>query len=193
MAATVRKLETLDGFLRWERRQDSRHEWEAGVITAMTGTRVAHNKIVQNLARLLQELPALRGCFVATESIKVRIGKEALYYPDIVATCADLDDDDDIAPNPIVIVEVLSESTASADRGRKWLRYQTLRSLRHYVLVWQSAARIEVYDPDGTTWRHRTVRGRAASLVLSGIDATLKLDDIYARTEIGQRRRATRA
>jgi Uma2 family endonuclease len=194
MAATARKFETLDAFLRWERRQEFRHEWEAGVITAMTGTRVAHNKVVRNIARLLDTVPALRDCHVFTESIKVRIGNEALYYPDIVVTCANIDDDTDIAPNPIIIVEVLSDSTASADRGRKWLRYQTLRSLRHYVIIWQSTARIEVYDPDGTTWRHRTIRGRAASLTLDGIGATLKLDDVYARTEIGLKRsRSTRA
>jgi len=194
MAEPARKFDTIEAFLRWERRQEFRHEWEAGVVTAMTGTRVAHNKIVRNLARLLDEVPSLRNCLVATESIKVRIGNEALFYPDIVVTCPDIDDDTDIAPNPILIAEVLSDSTASADRGRKWLRYQTLRSLRHYVIVWQSAARIEAYDPDGTTWRHRTLRGRGATLDLAGIDASLKLEDIYARTEIGQsKRRPTRA
>jgi len=135
----------------------------------------------------------LRDCFVGTESIKVRIGKDALFYPNVVVNCPEPAHDADIAPNPVIIAEVLSDSTASIDRGRKRFRCQTLSSLRHYLLVAQDAVRVEVYDRDGANWRYRIVQGRRASVALDAVSASLAMADIYERTEIGGRRRRSDA
>ena len=82
--------------------------------------------------------------------------------------------------NPTALFEILSDSTAKADRGSKWLAYQEIESLRDYVLIAQEEARIEHYarQADGT-WNYRMVTGLHASLTLSGVPVTLSLAEIY--------------
>ena len=71
-------------------------------------------------------------------------------YPDLTVVCGALQraaDDADAITNPIVLIEVLSESTEAGDRGDEFAHYRRLPSLRGYVLVSQSARRIEVFRP----------------------------------------------
>jgi Uma2 family endonuclease len=84
--------------------------------------------------------------------------------------------------NPMVIVEVLSESTEKDDRGRKWEHYRRLASLREYLLVAQDQPTVEHYlRHQGGIWSFSEASGFGAAVELPTIGCTLELGDIYAK------------
>ena len=91
--------------------------------------------------------------------VKVVTPAGDVMYPDVVVACGDLPGKATVVDAPVVIVEILSESTAERDHGRKRWAYQTIPSLRHYVLVDQDEGGVEVTSPneDGT-WQSVILR-----------------------------------
>lgn len=90
----------------------------------------------------------------------------------------------DAVTNPILIVEVLSDSTEAKDRGEKMLAYRTLESLREYVLISQNNATVEQYirNADGS-WIHKATIGLESAVQFESIGIELKLENIYQRVE----------
>jgi Uma2 family endonuclease len=86
--------------------------------------------------------------------------------------------------NPVLIVEVLSESTEAYDQGKKFEQYRTLPSLREYLLVAQDAPRIEqwIRQPDDN-WLRADTSGKDASVELASIGCTIPLSEIYDKVE----------
>ena len=86
--------------------------------------------------------------------------------------------------NPLVLVEVLSESTAAYDRGAKFEQYRTIASLRDYVLVHQDRALVEHYarQPDGS-WLFRELHA-GDRLELASIGCALAVDDVYRKVPL---------
>ncbi len=138
---------SADDYFAWEAQQPERHEYLAGDVFAMVGVRQVHNIATLNLATALRQ--SLKGspCRVFVESVKTRIeAADSYFYPDVVVTCDARDRaTPDYLSHPLLVVEVLSESTASYDRGDKFAAYRKLPSLQEYVLVDLSAKRIEVF------------------------------------------------
>ena len=86
--------------------------------------------------------------------VKVVTPAGDVMYPDVVVACGDLPGKATVLDAPVVIVEVLSESTAERDHGRKRWAYQTIPSLRHYVLIDQDEGGVEVTSPNADgTWQ----------------------------------------
>ncbi len=81
--------------------------------------------------------------------------------------------------NPIMIVEVLSDSTEAYDRGQKFGHYRRLPSLRHYLLVSQSEPRLEVYSKDDASAWMFTEAGAGESIKLRALEISLETDRIY--------------
>lgn len=77
-----------------------------------------------------------------------------------------------------MIVEVLSDSTASSDRTEKLAAYRRLRSLREYVLISQRERRVEVYRRDERRW-HLDEYGPGERLTLDSLAVELAVDEIY--------------
>src|SRR5882672_4638002 len=136
MAGAAENLMTLDEFLAWERERPERHEFDGFVVTAMTGASMAHVKITMNLAFALRQGLRGTGCRPLASDAKV-IAAGSVRYPDIAVTCHPMADRDDIVPEPVLIVEVLSPSTERVDRGRKKLDYFATASIRQYAIVEQ--------------------------------------------------------
>jgi len=181
MAQAATKPWTVDDFLAWERQQEERYEWHDGMVRAMVGGTLDHNRIVNNLVAALR--PKLRGtpCAVFSENVKVKVGL-AITYSDLVNTCSPQDAKADMLNEPIVIIEVLSPSTELFDRGRKWSLYQTLASLRQYVLVSQDTAHVECYTRRDGTWQYAALDGLASELSLDAIRAAIPLAWIFEET-----------
>lgn len=91
----------------------------------------------------------------------------------------------DTIVNPVLIVEVLSDSTEAKDRGEKMLAYRTLESLREYVLVLQSKAIAEQFtkNADGN-WMHRATIGLKSIVKFESIEVEMTLSEIYQRIEL---------
>lgn len=170
-------------YLAWEREQPEKHEYHLGEIFAMAGGKPRHNYLALAIGAELRQ--ALRGtpCQPFQSDQKVSVERDKRYvYPDVVVACGGARYESgttDVLENPMVIVEVLSASTEKFDRGDKWSAYQKIESLKDYLLVSQSAARIEHFQrqSDGS-WRY-VVAEAGGSITLSN-EARFSVDDVYA-------------
>ncbi len=94
------------------------------------------------------------------------------------------DDHFDTLVNPILIIEILSDSTERYDRGFKFLAYQAIPSLQEYVLITQSPRRFEIYRRQaGGDWHYESWAFSPPPLVLQSIGCTLSADDVYFKVE----------
>ena len=177
---------TVEEFLAWEREQEERYEYVGGVIRMMVGGTLDHNTIAGNVFSGLRTQLRDGSCRVFMEAVKV-VADAATMYPDVVVTCAPGSGQSDVVPEPEIVVEVLSRSTQSFDRGPKLDAYQQIPSLKQYVLVAQDEIRVSVYERDDGGWRYRTLQDLDARLGFVVGGATMLLAEIYERATIAER------
>jgi Uma2 family endonuclease len=166
----------------FENGNPNKHEYIAGEIYAMAGGTPDHAALAATIiARLSPQLP--RGCRMFTSDLRVRMSRhDVTTYPDASIVCggAERASDDELAiTNPIVLVEVTSNSTEGYDRGRKLEFYKTIDSLREVLIVSHREPRLTVHQRarDGS-WI--VVEARAGeSVSLESVAATLNVDDVY--------------
>src|SRR6266478_3019921 len=182
MSNVAEQLMSLDEFLAWERDQPEKHEYAGGVITMMTGASLAHATITMNVAFALRQGLRGTGCRPFANDAKV-IASNSVRYPDVVVTCQPVDGTDDIVPEPIVVIEVISPSTEREDRGRKKFNYFATPSIRQYAIIEQDERLIDLYTRTGEGWTDEIVEGDAV-LKLSSIGVEVRLDVIYEDTEL---------
>lgn len=183
MAEPALKPMSVTEFLTWERGQELRHEYDHGAVTAMTGGTLDHNDIAFNLRRELGERLRDAGCRAYSENAKVR-GDAAVFYPDVVVTCRPVDGRADEVADPVLIAEVMSDTTEAADRGRKWLQYKKLGSLQYYLLISQQEPRVEVFTRQGDLWMVSEASGLDGFVALPFLNLTLALRIVYERTSL---------
>lgn len=178
MSTALPKPWTVEEFLAWEAQQEEKFELLDGVVFMMVGGSNAHTAIKGNVFATLRD--RLRGgpCRAFVDGPKIVTATDTL-YPDVVVACGTVEMADDRIPEPTVIVEILSRSTASRDRGMKWTAYQHLSSLRHYLMVSQDRRRIEIYSRTAEAWLFRTVEPPAAEVALPELGIALSVDEIY--------------
>lgn len=155
LPAEVVKMTTTE-FLAWEAQQAGKYELHAGEaypheIYSMVGARRTHATVTLNVATSLKS--HLRGtpCRAFVNDIKLAVDEENSFYPDIFVTCQPEDLSADLVMrHPKVIIEVLSPSTASYDRGDKFVAYRRLESLQEYALIDPLNRLVEVYRRQGS-------------------------------------------
>lgn len=174
-------------YLRMERAAETRNEFYRGEIFAMTGASRGHSHISVNLVRELGNQLRKRPCQLFAADMRVRVNATGLYtYPDLAVACAQpqfLDDTLDTLTNPPLIIEILSPSTESYDRGAKFGHYRQIDSLQLYVLVSQDRVLIETFSRNGETWLYQAWESPDAVVPLAVIDCTLRLSDCYEKVE----------
>lgn len=138
-----------EAYLAWEALQPERHEYVDGEVYAMTGVRVAHNDININAFVFLRR--ALKGtpCKLFGIDLKLQVSPNGDHlYPDLMVTCDPRDlrsSEDRYISHPWLVAEVLSDSTAAYDRGRKFEIYRTIDTLTHYLLIEQTRPYAELF------------------------------------------------
>lgn len=186
-ALPQKKIYTPEEYLALEERAEFRSEYESGEIVAIAGGSFKHGRITNNTARFLGNKVA-EDCTVLSSEMKVWVKAiEKFYYPDVLAICGEpifRGKRTDTIINPILIVEVLSESTEAKDRGEKFFAYQTLESLREYVLVSQTRATVEQFikQADGS-WKYLATIELESSAKLESIGVELTLREIYQKVD----------
>ncbi len=176
------RFRSLADFLAWEEQQPERYERVDGVVRMMTGGTIAHNRITRNCARALDSRLQGSDCEIFTSDVKVTTPAGDVMYPDMLVICGTVPDQATWVETPVVVVEVLSASTAERDRGPKRSAYQTIPSLQHYVLIDQIEPVAEVASrADDGSWRSVLHRGLDARLRLDALGVELGLDEIFAR------------
>lgn len=172
---------TLDDYIGWENAQPDRNEFVRGEVFAMVGGRRTHGRVVSNLNRRFNEAVDGTPCQVFAEGMKVQIADDTILYPDIFVTCDPTDlRTEQVFRAPIVVVEVLSPSTQSYNRGLKFALYRGLRSLREYILIDPDTRRVEAFrlGADGLWDLHDMSDGDALSV--PSIDATIAMAEVFA-------------
>ena len=117
-------------------------------------------------------------CRVFVESLKIATDV-ASHYPDVVVTCVPVQPGDDQIREPVVVVEVLSRTAADRDRSAKWVGYQDIPSLQHYVLVAEDRRRLELFTRTAESWNLTIIRPPRDQMALPAIGVELTLDEIY--------------
>jgi Uma2 family endonuclease len=179
---------TPDEYLAAERLSDYRSEYLDGGVYPMTGASLNHIKVVSNVtAELVFQLKG-RPCSVLSNEMKVRLpDSRKFFYPDVTVYCDSPqfhDDRTDTILNPGLVIEVLSPSTEAFDRGAKFRAYQTIESLKEYVLVSQNEPLIEQYVRNGEgKWTYGAAEGFESSLILPSIECTLSLSAVYDKVD----------
>jgi Uma2 family endonuclease len=191
MATQTIAYVTPDEYLAAERLSETRSEYLDGVVCSMTGASINHIRIVAGLtAELISQMRG-RPCDVLPNEMKVRLHESRkFFYPDVTVVCGEHqfhDDRRDIILNPVLVIEVLSPSTEAFDRGTKFQAYQTIESLKEYVLVAQDSPTIEQYvRQDDGRWAYTAVKGLESSIVLPSVECTLNLSAVYDKVDFNQ-------
>ncbi len=180
---TAQTYLTPGEYLTWERKQPFKNEYHNGYIIAMSGASRAHNLITMNIANQFYTQLVAQGCEIYPGDMRVQIRQPTSYfYPDIVVVCGEPrfeDDTFDTLLNPVLIVEVLSPSTAAFDRGEKFEHYKQLDSLQEYMLISQNRVHVERYLRRDTQWIPTEFRKIDAVIHLLSNRCKLAMRDIY--------------
>jgi Uma2 family endonuclease len=187
MRATNHHQYTWKEYLAFERTSNVKHEFCDGEIFAMAGGTPSHAALGLAVGSELRFQLTGRDCRAYSSDLRIRVPATGLgTYPDATVICgksvADPEDENTLV-NPVVIVEVLSASTETYDRGEKFEHYRQLPSLRDYVLVSWREPLIEVFRRDDGSWKRVEAR-RHGAVRLESIDCSLEVDRVYAGVEL---------
>jgi len=172
-----------EDYLEGERVSPIKHEYRRGQVYAMVGAKKPHIVIAGNLITLLNNHLDDTPCIVLNSDIKVRLEEaDCYYYPDVAVTCDERDTNstEDFILYPILVIEVLSPSTAAFDRGEKFADYQTSPSLREYVLINQSQMRVECFRLESGYWVSQTYE-QGSEVDFASIDYRGDIASIYRK------------
>ena len=181
MGITKIDYSSIAEYVAIENTAQSKCEYEKGKILAMTGGSINHGILCGNAYNELRTAIANKkiNCDAFGSEIRIHIQKaESIVYPDSMIICGNIetsDEDTEAVTNPVLIVEVLSKSTESYDRGDKFYKYRQLPSFLEYVLVSQDKPVVETfYRKDNNVWEIARYTGLDTIIKLKCLD--LKID-----------------
>ncbi len=186
MLAQPKTAITPAEYLRQERKADIKSEYFNGELFAMAGATRKHNQISANLVRILGNDLLDKSCNVYASDMKVKTETFNKYsYPDIVVACEEEkfeDEQEDVLLNPLIIIEILSDSTEACDRGQKFFHCQSIDSFVEYILVSQKSSQIEkfVRQPDNT-WNYSMFHNTEDLVHISSIKCNLPVKEVYRK------------
>ncbi len=177
----------FEDYLSGERDVAVRSEYVDGLVYAMAGASETHNTIAMSFAAAIDN-QLKDGCRVWQSDMKVLIRKQEQafsYYPDIMAACGENTTDPYIRTNPILIVEVLSDSTERTDLKEKFDNYTSLPSLLEYVVVSQDVPLVRLWRRR-TSWEREYYRA-GETFRLESVELDVPVEHIYRRVrrEVG--------
>ncbi len=173
-----------DEYLERERHAIGKSEYLRGEIFAMSGASRRHVRLEKNVLVAFDRLLEGKGCETYGSNMRVRVSPVGLYtYPDVTVTCGEeqfLDAEVDTLLNPLLIVEVLSKSTSSYDRGEKFESYRSIPSFQEYLTVAQDRVQVEYWERQNTgQWLLTVYPDASAAVPLPALGIQLPLADIY--------------
>ena len=169
-----------EDYLSGELDGEIRHEFIDGEIYAMAGAKVEHNRISGNIFRKFGNHLEGQSCEPFMSDMKVKV-ESNYYYPDILVDCSDIETGSVSTDNPVIIIEVLSESTRRYDSTIKKEAYLALDSLQEYALIEPSFGKVEIFRRR-TDWRSESFF-LGDSVTFETINLTLSVEEIYDRVK----------
>ena len=177
---------TPEEYLAIEDAAEYKSEYFQGEMFAMAGATYEHNLIAGRVARHIGNQVDGRPCTVCQSDKRVHTPRTGFYtYPDVVVVCGEpafLDPKKRMnLLNPTIIVEVFSPGTEAYDRGRKFEHYQTIDSLREYLMVASDRVAVTLYRQADNQWLLITANTPESSIELESVGCRLLLRDLYDR------------
>ncbi|MEG4869158.1 Uma2 family endonuclease [Microcoleus sp. F10-B4] len=174
---------SAEEYLAWEPTQEERYEYWDGEVVAISGQTRNHNRITINFFKLLDDsLNLPYEIYIIDVKIQVQPGKK-YFYPDVVVTCDEHDNDPQLVQFPSLIIEVLSPSTEAADRGIKFAQYRQFSTLREYVLVQAEQPGVEMFRRDRQGQWVLSEYGLGDSLQLESVNLEIAIDNLYRQVQ----------
>jgi Uma2 family endonuclease len=185
VALPDRLLMSYEEYVDWESTQEMRHEYLDGEVIAMAGGTLKHNRVSVNFLSILDNALADRPCEVYINDVKVQVQPRRKYfYPDVVVTCDERDrQESDFVSFPCLIIEVLSPSTESFDRGFKFSQYRKFETLQEYVLVQVEQPIVEVFQRNEQGQWVFFEYGLSDRLFLKSVNAEISISDLYRKIQ----------
>ncbi|MBF0259095.1 MAG: Uma2 family endonuclease [Desulfamplus sp.] len=172
-------------YLEFEKTSETRHEYFDGEIFAMVGATLNHNQISGNIFGELRNQLKQSPCRAFVNDLRVKVQEIDKYtYPDIVVACGDIELEKEIGMetliNPLVIIEVLSDSTEAYDRGIKFQHYRLISSLKEYILVSQHSCLVEKFvRSNGEKWLYSTYEEMDKTMIIEAVQCEIALSEVY--------------
>lgn len=177
-----------EAYLEWEKGQVGKHEYVNGDVFAMVGAKDSHVTVAGNLFAILRSHLKGGPCRACMSDMKARLDQvNAFFYPDVMITCDPRDRETDYFKRyPLLIAEVLSDSTAAFDRGGKFAAYRQLESLQEYLLIDPDRPSVDCFRKDASEHWVLYPYDSGETVELASVKLSLAMDALYegvARTE----------
>ena len=180
---------TYADYVALENVSSEKHEFIDGEIYVMAGGSADHARLSAQMVRLLGNAASDRECDVYTSDLRMHVESVGLStYPDASVICGPVQEHaagpETTALNPMIVVEVTSNSSEEYDLGLKRKYYRTIPSLRQYIIVSHRERRItvDVRSDDGAWATHVATAG--GRVEVGSLQAQLAVDEIYRNSSI---------
>ena len=188
MATQPKPRLSPEEYLIRERLAETKSEYYQGEVFAMAGASENHNLIVANVVSCLVSGLRHRDCRVYPSDMRLLISSTGLYtYADVMVVCGKsvlAETQGDVLTNPLLIIEVLSESTKDYDRGGKFHQYMRIPSLQEYLTVSQTETLIDQsIRQDDNSWLIREITPASGHVPLRSLGIELDFSDVYDKIE----------
>ena len=180
---TESSISAATAYLAAEENSVEKHEWIGGQIFAMSGGTPEHAALAYAIGGALRNALEGKPCRGYSSDLRIRVEETDFSgYPDVTLICGRLETsvrDERAATNPIVVVEVLSDSTEAYDRGEKFAHYRHIASLREYVLVSQRSPLIEIHRKNDAGRWELFEYGAGQRAELASVGVSISVDEVY--------------
>jgi len=176
---------SIKEYIELEQESNIKYEYHDGWVYAMAGGSINHAIIVgntfsaANTALMENNSP----CYPLNSEAKLHLAPHPKFvYPDAMVVCGDLKRSEWYAEailNPVVIIEVLSTSTESYDRGDKFYFYRHIESLKEYILIDQYKPLIEKFTRESELWDIARITGMDNAFDIEFLGISISLELIY--------------
>jgi len=172
------KLFSLEAYLAFEEASETRHELYQGNLIEMSGTTTIHNEIVGNIYMILRNFLKGTDWKVYSENIKIGIGENTFFYPDVIVSKPF--ENQYISRIPVLVVEVLSKSTRQFDLTDKFIQYRKIETLHYYLCVEpEQQVVIFFFKNENGEWLSETYTKDEDKIDLKLLNISFTLKDIY--------------
>lgn len=179
---------TIEEYLRFETESEIRHEFHDGEIFAMAGGTRNHGALGNAINTELNLQCRNKPCIPYNGDVKVRIeASNRFVYPEASVVCGKVETsphDSEAITNPVLIAEVLSDTSEAYDRGAKFRLYQQLPSFQEYILIDQHRPVVTIFfRKEENIWEMREIIGLDQTIYLQSLEAEINMEDLYQNTQ----------
>jgi len=173
---------TVAAFLAWEERQERPWEFDGFAPVAMTGGTFAHEFIGANIRNALQKRLAGKRCRVIRPTMKIEVAGR-IRYPDAFVFCNPVALKDTVSRDPVVVFEVVSDSTSRTDRIEKLREYAATPSIMRYIILKQDSIAAQIFVRRGAGFVAETLTAGDV-LLMPEIGVEVSIAEFYTGLDL---------